>query len=888
MSSSAVVIGSYCSDFTVANPTSASDFCFYVAETSGGGQVYLASNTVTKNTPSPNADQLDDIKIIPSTFYMPNDGTLTESGGWSEWFKELKFRPIWSPTITGDFSATPVTPADERRFLSSAQYPTVITTEDNRFVRLNAKNNNNGGFKFSGSAVTSIAKLRPPTGTTKTSSSTGFTDTELPNLTFTPTNVSPVRSTASQRGVYMVVKSDWDKRTEAVGADKQLRYLVHDGIDFRLLDLYDPDVSESTIKSCYYRITSGTQITLLPSGTIVDATVFNNATKATNWGMKAYVPLNALATIPAGTAAATAAVPNLKAIALGTFGASASAVNVAAVTIAAALNANEDDTSVGAIDVNLALFGNSTGTGVGVFRDPNDTVYTDATLPGDSTLYTTNGLNGQQMVIPSSFQYYDHTNGLENTKNNAKTTGTLTIQFVTEVFDKRVEELFSNVNVTLLRLVQPSSGVLATSPAAGDNNNYLGLEHVIPTNSVTVDPGSSVTSANVYTPATTATGIGLIVRDYFKFYNPARATQFKFYDLGNKSEYIWQANFQAGASNAYAYVTVDSATDKIQLLTRITDQNQRGWILEYDNTMTPPGVRLKWAATGKYVDVNKNTGTDSAPMRIDSFNSGSATASITSHTLTATKSSAAIFNCIVCSSIDASGACRVPTNIDSMSGTLPNARTTPVGAQVSISSPTSPALIADSPAFRLRAGSNYIRYALSQFGSATSPVMSGGADMSPSPVPDDPYISEFILTQQGGVMSDTNRTRRAFFIKAANMPSGQNYYLRVDPNTGNVRMVETNLPSDMEGYAWLLIYVTGTNVYNLVSVPLSVALTATNSIQNRYLTSAGSAIASATVSNFTYEPITGSNTLGTDLVNYRVNNGGLGLNVAVVTALLSI
>jgi hypothetical protein len=845
----------------VNNPTSSASSFFYVATNGTGAKIYLASNTVTKTSSSATTEELNDIKIIPSTFYMPNQGLLTEAGNWEDWFRELKFRPIWAPTITGDFSVTPVIPADERRYLSSTEFPNVIA-EDTRFVKLDVKNNNNNGFKFAGSASTtaSILKLRPPAGhTTSTTSSTGFTDAELPNLVFRATLTSPIKSTSSQRGVYMVVKSDWNNRTSAVSASKQLRYLTFDGTDFKLFDLYDPDVSENTIKASFYRVTNGTQVTLSTAGGGTgDTETITNASMSSRWGIKAYIPLNAVTgfTATATTAAATASTPNLKAVAETGGISGAQLQNVAQITIPT-LNANSDPTTVAVVDVNTILFNNSSGTTVSVFKDPSGTTYTDATLPGSSTIYTTGGMAGQEMNIPSTFSYFDYSLGYDATKSNAKTTGAaLDIIFVTEVFDKRVEELFTNVNVTLLRLVQPSSGVSATSPAAGNETNYLGLENIVPANSQQTDDGTTATVngvTDVFTPTTpTATtgagskGIGLIVRDYFKFFNPARATQFKFYELGN-SEYIWQANFQSGAANAYAYITV-SASHQLQYRTRITDRDQRGWILEYDNTMTPPAVRLKWAPTGRYLDVAKHGvttpagndlifGTDSAPLKADGI------------TFNDSRASAAIFNCIVCSSIDATGACMPIANPDTRQGSPAGAaggrlRTSPVPTQVSISSP-SVALIADSGAFRLAVGANRIKYALSQFSSPTAAVVVDVRDESPSPTPSDPYVSEFILTQQGGVMSNLARNKNGFFIKAANMATGQNYYLRTDPNMGTVRMVATNLPTQSEGYVWILNNSNSSAEakYNLASFPLSTAADATTAtLTNRYLQNTGATL----------------------------------------------
>jgi hypothetical protein len=80
-------------------------------------------------------------------------------------------------------------------------------------------------------------------------------------------------------------------------------------------------------------------------------------------------------------------------------------------------------------------------------------------------------------------------------------------------------------------------------------------------------------------------------------------------------------------------------------------------------------------------------------------------------------------------------------------------------------------------------------------------------------------------------MSDNTRGKRGFFIKASTTLG--NYYLRVDPNTGTVRMVATNLPSDIEGYAWILINnnntPAGTNKFNLVSVPITAPASITTS-----------------------------------------------------------
>ena len=954
----AVVIGSYCSDFVVYAPTSASDFCFYRGTNDNGATYfYLTSNVAMKNTAAATTDQLDDIKIIPSTFYRPTNGEVTPTSGANslDWFTELKFKPIWSASMSGDFT-TPIIPADDRRFLSSTLHTTFSTTEANRFVKLETKNNNTGRFKFSGSAVTdatAINKFRPQTGSTSTA--TGLSDNTIQNLVFTAHNVSPTMSTGSTKGVYIVVKSDWDTRTNAVSASKQLRYLVYDsstgGGKFRLVDLYDPDITESIVKSCCYRITNGEFVTLSPTGTVTDSTVFASASKSSTWGLTAY---HSSSTAPANFLASTSfTIP--------------------------AFTSESEPTSTTVVDMNSRFFNSATGT----------TTLTDFTSPAgvastlNSTSYVSDGFEGSS--ITKSVEYIDHTNGYANTSDAGASRVSQTFVFVTQVFDKRVEELFTNVNVTLLRLVQPSSGVstlslsdatatlnsaigtlsssastlaaairaassisqattaataldllvttaanaggvnlttlsasvdttaTAAATAAGvsqvtalsttttartaftnartafttardtflvasgstsgaNDSNYLGLENIIPSNTLQADDGTTATVSSVpdvFTPSTPSNansnkGIGLIVRDYFKFANPARATQFKFYDLGNNSEYIWQANFQAGAANAYAYITLNGS-NQIQYRTKISTVDQRGWILEYDNTMTPPAVRLKWAATGVYLDVAKHNvstptgndlifGTDSAPLKADGL------------TFTDSKASAAIFNCIVCSSIDATGACMPITIPDSRQGSPAGAgylRTSPVPTQVSISSP-SVALIADSSPFRLKAGSNYIRYALSQFSSPTTAVISGALDNSPSPVPDDPYVSEFILTQQGGVMSDNTRAKTGFFIKASTTLG--NYYLRTDPNTGNVRMVSTNLPSDMEGYAWVLLNNNSTtsNKFNLLSVPFRAPSSITTS--TRWLAAGGGAlggsplisgVATEASAIFTYESTAG-------------------------------
>jgi hypothetical protein len=931
MATNAVVIGSYCSDFEVSTPLSATQFCFYRGSLDGGSTYYyITSNVAMRNVAagSTNTDQMDDIKIIPSTFYKPSNGDVTDptTPDIETSFQQMKFKPIWNPTMSGDFS-TPVIAADDRRFLSSSLHPTFSTTEANRFVKLNTKNNNTVGLKFSGTAVidaTACQKFRPQTGTTSSQTPQLLSDANIKDLVFSATEFSPIMSTSSTTGFYIVVKEDWDNRASvAVTASKRLRYLVYDPATsvqkFRLVDLYDPDISESTIKSCFYRLTNGTSVTLTKSSgdTVTDSTTFSGITRATNWGIKGHIAV---------TGATTRT---------GSF------VSAPAVNIPGTLNSISDPVATDAttLDLNSKFFMSSVGS-------TNTSEFTGATL---TTAGYSSEIIGASYTLPTNFEYFDHTNGFDVTANlpiTSVTSGSsLQVTFVTQIFDKRVEELFTNVNVTLLRLVQPSSGVSVVSAAAAagtlefaarealtqvnrqiagaesaaatiasnilntlvstasavasggtatnitdlnnaitaveantaaaqflntrnpaaistyktaatssstagaNENNYLGLEHVVPTNSVTPDNGT-MTAGDVFTPSAAASGgIGLIVRDYFKFHNPARATQFKFYDLGNNSEYIWQANFQSGATNAnaYAYITVDG-NSRIQYKTKISDQNQRGWILEYDNTMSPPAVRLKWAATGVYLDVAKHGvttptgndlifGTDAAPLKADGLQ------------FTNSRSSAAIFNCIVCSSIDATGACRIPSTIDTMQGSpAPGGaggrlRTSPVGAQVSISSPISPglALIADSTPFRLRAGTNYIKYALSQFSSPTAAVMaSSPADTSPSPTPSDPYISEFILTQQGGVMSDNTRGKRGFFIKASTTLG--NYYLRVDPNTLSIRMVATNLPSDTEGYAWILINnnntPAGTNKFNLVSVPITAP--ASISTSGRYVNISGS------------------------------------------------
>jgi hypothetical protein len=819
---SPVVIGSYCSDFSVSNPTGASDFCFYV---STDGAYYLSSNTAMKNSAAFATNQEDDIKIIPSTFYRPSNGTITDPAtvDIATSFRELKFKPIWDATVTGDY-VSPIIPADERRFLSSWDYTTVSSSsEANRFVKLETKTNTQR-FKFSGTAVTDATacqRFRPQTGTT--SSSTTLTDQNIKDLVFLATDTSPTVSTSSTTAYYMVVKADWDNRFSATTSAKRLRYLVYDpqtssGQNFRLVDLYDPDVSENTVKSCFYRITNGTYIQLTPAANpVLNTTTFTGVTRSTTWGIKGHF---------ASSGADTRSV---------------AFTSAPAVTIPATLNSTSDPTSAEALTINLnsKFFMSSTGT-----QDTSD--FVGKTI---NTGSYSSDIVGASYTTRPNFEYYDHTNGF-TTSGSGLTIGRLEIMFVTEVYDKRVEELFTNVNVTLLRLVQPSSGVPATSPAADTNNNYLGLEHIVPNNSPPTltlsDNASGVISQNQ------AGTDGLIIRDYFKFYSPARATQFKFYDLGNGSEYLWQARWRSGLAFTFAYITV-SNSNQIQYLSKITDKDQRGWILEYDTDYSPPAVRLKWAATGMYLDVNNGStglifGTDSAPLRADGV------------TFTANKSTAAIFNCITCSSIDETGAC-VPITNNVFPGGIGATARSPALNTFTIGSPTT-GINADSPAFRLKNSAstpNYIRYALSQFSSPTAAVQTGGLDASPSPTPTDAYISEFILTQRGGTMSVNTRNKKGFFIKA-NTTLG-NYYLRADPNMGTVRMVSTNLPSDTDGYAWLLTYTTGGNTYNLMSVPNS-APSSIATTDFRFLNTSGNAVGTLSpgTTNFTYENISGIST----------------------------
>ncbi len=828
---SPIVIGSYCADFDITQPLSGPDYYYYKFDYCGASYYLASSKVITGSEPTLGATggSTSSIRVIESPYVVPNQVQATaitnSMATASDNFREFRFRPVWDPSFTPDFTtSTTVVPLDQRRYLTwksgaasndvTDRYSSAAMVE--RFVRINSKTgsygsiNDNLTIKFDGvsattgtsgsqAAIASGSNFTPSTASSSTPCSPSVRPS-IANMVFTATTVSPTIQERAPRLVYLILKEDFDRlRTTAVTAGKQLRYLIKEASTqrFALRDLYDPNVTVSTIKKCAYRVSKQTNVDISPAPLSPPVTTWN---QVTTWGVDAFFHTSDI-TITGILASSDPSGTRVKyPDAFGT-----------------------DVTST---------TGRTNGFVAGDFSKYSDgTGYTNESLTTENLLAS--GFNNVVITIPS-VTYDDYTKGFD-TPDNITTTN---MQFVMTDFiiDKTVEELFTDMNVTLLRLAQiryasPSSPAL-TPPAGTGTEHYLGFENITPSSTVSVETAS---------PPTNPTVNYLITRDYFKFRESARATQFKFYDLGRGTEYLWQVRWPQGTTQeTYGYVTFDSsaASGAGIRFSRSSDINQdtRGWILEYVTGMTPPGVLLKWAGpvftstpNNQYIIMDTSTSydgsTDGKPRKIS--------------TTLGPRNDAAVFNCIQCSEIDVSGACK-PITVNPRTGGFtqqPTARITITGISPLPVSGSFKLRIVSSPP-----GTQYLYYTLTQI--ASSPSGSPAALVA-SPQPPSAFIVSSTSPtptaavfdfefSRNGVLSARSRSRNAVFIKDS---SGERY-LKFNTAGGlnRVELQPSNRPSDEDGFAWIIETTSNPNQFKLFSVaPSNISPTPTA----RYLSSNG-------------------------------------------------
>lgn len=853
-----IIIGQYCADFSIEQPLSGDGYYFYKA-TSGTAPnqktYYLATSRVTAGNNS------NGIKIIPSTFVKPANGIIDTSDPSStnnkeRTFTEFRFKLAWKPAIGPDFTtSSAVVPANRRRYLewqdfyNAAGGSQVVgsaydATKKDRFVEIATENNVTSGVKIGPSALGDGAITPQTSGAAGTF--TFISDTTLPSsviykatlesLSFSATNVSPTIQERATQLKYMILKSDLDNLYSGiVDVNKQLRYLRYNGSRFELVDLYDPDVTTTIIQNCAYRIAKQTNATLtaMPSGSTGGgpATI---STIDTSWGIDVYYK--------------------------------------ASTAVGLTVSGSGADAFPGGFTISDVTPHSDVFTGSGVGFSASKFSISDATgvysAASDTDLSNKMSSSFQDVVVTFNANdirsYVDLTNRYNQAGSTSPSPNGSQMEFVFTNFvvDKAVEELFTNLSVTLLKVQQASSpvGVPTNLPASG-NMNFLGFENASPSATPSVVT-STYTSAGTATTATDP--VGLIVRDYYKFFNPARATQFKFYDLGKGTEYLWQVRLPSGSVDTYAYVGSSGSDVRYYPSSAIT-QNQRGWIMEYETGMTPPGVRLRWAdtaAAASYFGLSGSGSADNSPYRVK--------------TTLVTKADATIFNCIMCSSIDSTGACLPISSPYAGQSSPPGGRTSPIGT-ISITGASSPLPAGFNPVggFKLKfAGGNIARFTVTQIGQGTvtgspgagvfsaSPQPAAIVSSSGSPVPNSYDTFEFT---RAGVLLPANAARQAVFIKV----QGENVYLKY--NTAGLNRLElasSNRPSDDDGFAWILVRATqspgsapaGPRRFILYSAFTFGSPTAATSTQtSRYISSTGTLTNSTGAQAFTIDEISTSN-----------------------------
>ena len=806
--SSPIVIGSYCADFTITQPESGLDYYYYRFQYCGISYYLASSKVIDGKEPILGATGTSSsIRVIESPYVVPTNvqkNAITNgipSPNQSDNFREFRFRPVWDPTFTPDFTnPSSIVPLDQRRYLTwnsstndvTNRYSSAAMVE--RFVRITSKSgsiDDNLTIKFDGASATSTATSGITTGSNFTagnaSSGTPCSPSVKPSITnmvFTATHISPTIQERAPRLVYLILKSDFDKlRSDAVTASKTLRYLTRGDVSggvFNLRDLYDPQVTVSDIKKCAYRVSKQTNVDISPALGSTSSSV-TTWTQDTTWGVDAFLHTSEININVGSTSDPQSATKYPYATAFGT-----------AVT---------------------STTGRLNGFVAGDFSKYSDgTPYTDSSLVSENLLES--GFNNVVITIPT-LNYVEFEN-----ETYVQKTGT-NMQFVMTDFivDKAVEELFTDMNVTLLRLAQirfaSASSPVLTPPANTGTEHYLGFENITPSATVVAEAYAAKPTSNY-----------LITRDYFKFREPTRATQFKFYDLGRGVEYLWQVRWPQGTNNeTYAYVSFDGTSLSFLKSSDITP-DVRGWILEYVTGMTPPGVLLKWAATNQYVvmdtDLTKYDGsTDGKPRKVS--------ASLGS------RINAAVFNCIQCSQIDVSGACKAITT-NPRTGGFNQQSTTQItitgGSPLPVSGPFKLRLVSSpSPSGVTR----FLYYTLTQI--ASSPAVASPQPPSAlivssiSPIPPNSVVDfEF---SRNGVMRQSSIARNAVFIKDV---SGDRYLkFNTAGNSNRVELQPSNRPSDEDGFAWIIETTGNSSQFRLYSILPSNAAASTN----RYLSTNG-------------------------------------------------
>lgn len=799
-----IVIGTYCSDFTITQPKDGNDY-YYYKTVIGGKDYYLATARVTNGQAAADASTADTVRLIISPFVVPLDTNGYVEDGKAEFdenFREFRFKLTWKNSFTPDFTnQSSVIASNKRRYLEwkdpLTSPPTrgttgsaYVDTKKDRIVQITTDDDVLTGVKFGNSALgdTNIfAANQGATGTPSIIKNTGLTTTDIykgtnsdgstTGMIFNATRTSPIIQTRSNNLKYMILKTDLDAISSGVvTASKTLRYLIYNNNRLELVDLYDPDVTTAIIQKTAYRFAKNTTANLPNTANIDTPGVGSGSAALTEapsitWGIDVYTAAGSVGLTVTGSGAS--AYPN--------------GFNVSSTGIKAS----------GTVFTSFA-----SGFSSSSFSSGNDAA-TNNLLQDPQNLVIT--------FTSGKLTYADMTNNFGAGTSIATTTNDTQMEFVftNQLIDKAVEELFTNLNVTLLK-VQTASPIPQVNSAQG-NTNFLGFENVSP--SATPAVVSTLAGTGQAHNGTNTSDVELIIRDYYKFFNPSRATQFKFYDLGKGTEYLWQIKLPSNSVDTYAYVGVDAGAIKYYPSSYI-NTNTRGWIMEYDASTTPPGVRMKWAQGGAtagndYVGIIQPTAaiTDSAPYRINK--------SLVSRT------QAAVFNCIMCSSIDSSGAC-LPIISGAYDGTNRPPTGRPGGAQTSISVTMAAGVspISQSRVFKFQTITGQVfGFTVTQIpggtivGSLGSGGFSPGAQQAsffsspvPSPVPSG-AVFDFVITQADGVISRENIARKAVFIrtKDPDSVSGQYQYLKyTTAGTNRLELISTNRPSDDDGFAWIL------------------------------------------------------------------------------------
>lgn len=796
-----IIIGQYCSDFTIDQPLSGAGYYYYAAKDSNNDVYYLATSRVTHGDGT-STNQVDNagattVRIIKRTFVKPTAGSIDIDG-----FKEFRFKLNWYPQIKPDFSSSAIIPSNRRRYLNweDATTPTAtstglqppVDTKVDRFVEISSDNGLTRDVKFSGTTLSTASVV--------TSLSSTLNASQIGNLRFFATIKSPTIQVRATQLKYLIVKSDLETlNTTGVTANKQLRYLiwrpVGDGGRFELLDLYDPDVSTTLIQRCAFRFSTQTNYDFAATNSVLSDDGENPPATNSIGGS----PLTG------GSATTTVGMDSYYDNGLGT---------ISLTTTTSLTEPNSTSGNTKHTDYKTMFSTTANGFPLNAFRRRSDNTQTP------TSEIESNGYQDSIVTI-SGLTYVDFATSGYSVGTGTPVAATETEFIITNyLVDKSIEEFFTDVNVTLLKVQKYRSPTPSASPSGiMGNNEFLGFDHVTPSNA----------PASVAVASSTDLGsqpVDLIVRDYYKFRDPARATQFKFYDLGKRTEYLWQVYWPSTATGGtFGYITSDGTKVSVVLSSSITSQAQRGWVMEYDTDMNPPGVRMRWTDTGSYLRLSaKGSETDSAPVRIQG-------------TL-GSKNDAAIFNCIMCSQIDSAGMC-IPVSPAYPGGFGGGLRTltqsAPVGSPVPTGSFRIRPIVGGSPS----PAPTFYQYTSSQFGVSPSAfnvrpeVVYISSSPSPAP-PGTKVVSMFVLTRQG-TLSPASVSRNAVFIRSS---TDSDLYLKYNTanNINRVELIASNNPSDEEGFAWRIIQGTGQQV-RLYSVS-----TLNQSDNARYLQSNGTTI----------------------------------------------